>query len=69
MHLSRFVCPLFEGLSVGPIASIFWQNEEYASGLGKDISLDGIVCVVDAVYGQQQIAEDHSVDGIGESIR
>lgn len=37
----------------GPIASIFWQNEEYAVGLGKDIHLDGVVCVVDAVFGRQ----------------
>jgi len=31
---------------------MFWQNEEYATGLA-DIVLDGIVCVVDAVFGQQ----------------
>jgi G3E family GTPase len=36
----------------GPIASTFWQNEEYATGLA-DIVLDGVVCVVDAVFGQQ----------------
>ena len=33
---------------------MFWQNEEYATGLA-DIVLDGIVCVVDAVFGQQVI--------------
>lgn len=38
---------------IGPIASIFWQNEEYSSGLGRDIFLDGVVCLVDAVYGQK----------------
>lgn len=37
----------------GPIASLFWQNEEYAMGLGRDIHLDGVVCVVDAVFGKQ----------------
>jgi len=31
---------------------MFWQNEEYATGLA-DIVLDAIVCVVDAVFGQQ----------------
>ena len=39
--------------SVGPIASIFWRNEEFATGLGQDIALDGVVCVVDAVFGKQ----------------
>ncbi|KAI6123461.1 CobW domain-containing protein [Pisolithus croceorrhizus] len=53
----------------GPIASIFWQNEEYSAGLGKEIILDGVVCVVDAVFGRTQMEEDHSVDGIGESLR
>ncbi|KAI0088717.1 cobW-domain-containing protein [Irpex rosettiformis] len=53
----------------GPIASLFWQNEEYSMGLGRDIHLDGVVCVVDAVFAQQQIEEDHSEDGIGESLR
>ncbi|KIK44349.1 hypothetical protein CY34DRAFT_80001 [Suillus luteus UH-Slu-Lm8-n1] len=53
----------------GPIASMFWLNEEYAAGLGRQISLDGVVCVVDAVFGQKQMEEDHSVDGIGESLR
>src|ERR1700733_12346526 len=37
---------------VGPIASMFWMNEEFAIGLGKDICLDGVVCVVDAVFGE-----------------
>ena len=32
---------------------MFWQNEEYATGLGSDIHLDGVVCVVDAVFGDQ----------------
>ncbi|OAX41751.1 CobW domain-containing protein [Rhizopogon vinicolor AM-OR11-026] len=53
----------------GPIASMFWLNEEYAAGLAREIVLDGVVCVVDAVFGEQQMEEDHSVDGIGESLR
>ncbi|KAI0766396.1 CobW/HypB/UreG, nucleotide-binding domain-containing protein, partial [Trametes elegans] len=53
----------------GPIASIFWQNEEFSMGLGRDIHLDGVVCVVDAVFGRQQMEEDHAADGIGESLR
>ena len=32
---------------------MFWQNEDYAMGLGQDIHLDGVVCVVDAVFGRQ----------------
>lgn len=58
-------------------------------GLGKDIYLDGVVCLVDAVYGQrvgassvlllrkklsqlrdsQQIEEDFTSEGEGESVR
>lgn len=33
----------------GPIASIFWHNED----LSEDILLDGVVCVVDGVFGLQ----------------
>ncbi|KAJ7163357.1 CobW domain-containing protein [Mycena filopes] len=53
----------------GPIASLFWRNEEYASGLGRDITLDGVICVVDAVFGPQQMEEDHASDTVGESLR
>lgn len=55
----------------GPIASIFWHNEEFAAGLGQDITLDGVVCVVDSVFGKQQMEEDHKTDAleIGESLR
>lgn len=53
----------------GPIASIFWRNEEFNRGNGKDIVLDGVVCVVDAVFGKQQMNEDHAQEGIGESLR
>lgn len=34
---------------------MFWLNEEYSAGLRKQISLDGVVCVVDAAFGQQVI--------------
>jgi len=53
----------------GPIASVFWHNEEFSTGLGRDIMLDGVICVVDAVFGQQQMEEDHAGDTIGESLR
>jgi len=53
----------------GPIAAIFWQNEEFPSPLGKDIYLDSIICVVDSVFGLKQLDEDHSTSGIGESLR
>ncbi|KAF4617605.1 hypothetical protein D9613_005989 [Agrocybe pediades] len=56
----------------GPIASMFWRNEEYANGLA-DIILDGVVCVVDSLFGQKQMQEDHATSddklNIGESIR
>jgi len=53
----------------GPIASIFWRNEEFNRGKGKDIVLDGVVCVVDALFGKQQIEVDNAQEGIGESLR
>lgn len=54
----------------GPIASMFWLNEEYATGLA-DIVLDGVVCVVDSFFGRKQMQEDHATGdlNIGESIR
>ena len=41
----------------GPIASIFWLDEE----LGSDIYLDGIVTVVDAKYGLEQLGDPNLV--------
>lgn len=38
---------------IGPIAAMFWQNEEFAMGLGKEIYLDGVICVVDAVFAEK----------------
>ena len=40
---------------------MFWQNEEYSMGLGRDIHLDGVVCVVDAVFGLQ-VCIDNALD-------
>ncbi len=58
-------------IHLGPIASLFWHNEEFTSGLGKHIALDGVVCVVDALFGKQQMEEDQPEDGQadGESLR
>ncbi|KIJ54866.1 hypothetical protein M422DRAFT_240955 [Sphaerobolus stellatus SS14] len=53
----------------GPIAAMFWQNEEYAEGLGRVIALDGVICVVDAVFAEKQIQEDTESDGIKHSLR
>lgn len=53
----------------GPIAAMFWCNEEMASNLGSQIVLDGVVCVVDAVFGMTQMKDDSSDDTIGESLR
>ena len=88
VFVQLFLCLISTTSHTGPIASLFWQNEEYAMGLGHDIHLDGVVCVVDAVFGdqvrslyidgdifqsdtseRQQMHEDHSDDGIGESLR
>jgi G3E family GTPase len=43
----------WEHRMVGPIAAMFWQNEDFVAGLGRDITLDAVVCVVDAVFGKQ----------------
>ncbi|KAJ3862725.1 cobW-domain-containing protein [Lentinula novae-zelandiae] len=60
----------------GPIAGMFWHNEEYidAQSIGSEngIVLDGVVCVVDAVFGLKQMEEDHSNNGDdepGESLK
>ena len=34
-----------------PIAELFWRNEEYVAGLANQITLDAVICVVDALYG------------------
>jgi len=48
----------------GPIAAMFWQNEELAS----DIYLDGVVCVIDSVFGAQQL-EERRVGSVNEGLR
>lgn len=49
----------------GPIASLFWLDEE----LGSDVYLDGIVDVVDAKYFLRHVTE-HKQDGlINETVR
>merc|ERR1711997_12745 len=48
----------------GPIASIFWLDEE----LGSDIYLDGIVTVVDAKYGLDQLNDPNLVLEKDENI-
>ncbi|KAG9010194.1 hypothetical protein FRB94_010893 [Tulasnella sp. JGI-2019a] len=49
----------------GPIASIFWHNED----LSEDILLDGVVCVVDGVFGLDQIERDKATGEVKESLR
>jgi hypothetical protein len=46
---------------------MFWLNEEYATGL-VDIVLDGVVCVVDAVFGQQVWSLSFQLPGIYLSV-
>ncbi|KZT56358.1 cobW-domain-containing protein [Calocera cornea HHB12733] len=48
----------------GPIAAMFWQNEELAS----DIYLDGVVCVIDSVFGARQL-EERREGWINEGLR
>lgn len=52
-NVIQFTCTSRNAASIGPIASMFWQNEEFSQGLGREIHLDGVVCVVDAVFGRQ----------------
>lgn len=49
----------------GPIASIFWLDEELCS----DIYLDGIITVVDAKYGGQYLEQKKSDNTINEATR
>jgi G3E family GTPase len=42
-----------------PIAELFWANEEYGGGLGSQIALDGIVCLVDTVFGLEVCSALH----------
>lgn len=49
----------------GPIASIFWLDEELCS----DIFLDGIITVVDAKYCDKYLDQKKSDDSINEATR
>lgn len=49
----------------GPIATIFWLDDE----LGSDIFLDGIVCVIDSKHGFSQLTERLPDDTVNAAIR
>ncbi|XP_068594947.1 zinc-regulated GTPase metalloprotein activator 1 [Brachionichthys hirsutus] len=49
----------------GAVASMFWVDAE----LGSDIYLDGIVTVIDAKYGLQQLTEEKPEGLINEAAR
>ncbi|XP_044051398.1 COBW domain containing isoform X2 [Siniperca chuatsi] len=49
----------------GAVASMFWVDAE----LGSDIYLDGIVTVIDAKYGLQQLTEEKADGLINEAAR
>lgn len=49
----------------GPIASMFWLDEELCS----DIYLDGIITVVDAKYSMQHLDEEKPDGSINEALR
>nr|XP_040051790.1 COBW domain containing [Gasterosteus aculeatus aculeatus]XP_040051791.1 COBW domain containing [Gasterosteus aculeatus aculeatus] len=49
----------------GAVASMFWVDAE----LGSDIYLDGIVTVVDAKYGLQQLTEEKTDGLVNEAAR
>jgi len=49
----------------GPIASIFWLDEE----LGSDVYLDGIIDVVDAKYFLRHVAKQKQDGLVNETVR
>lgn len=49
----------------GAVASMFWVDAE----LGSDIYLDGIVTVIDAKYGLQQLSEEKAEGLVNEAAR
>ncbi|XP_030852725.1 COBW domain-containing protein 1-like [Strongylocentrotus purpuratus] len=49
----------------GPIASIFWLDDE----LGSEIYLDGIITVIDAKFGLQHIKEEKPEGILNEAVR
>ena len=48
-----------------PVASIFWMDEE----LGSDIYLDGIVTVVDAKHGLDNLREERPENAVNEAVK
>ncbi|XP_067468642.1 zinc-regulated GTPase metalloprotein activator 1 [Thunnus thynnus] len=49
----------------GAVASMFWVDAE----LGSDVYLDGIVTVIDAKYGLQQLTEEKAEGLLNEAAR
>lgn len=49
----------------GPIASLFWLDSDLCS----DVTLDGIITIVDSKYGLKQITEEKSDIPINEAVR
>ncbi|CAE6503184.1 unnamed protein product [Rhizoctonia solani] len=39
----------------GPIAAMFWQNEDFS----EEIVLDGVICVVDGVFGLKELESEN----------
>ncbi|CAE6406911.1 COBW domain-containing protein 1 [Rhizoctonia solani] len=39
----------------GPIAAMFWQNEDFS----EEIVLDGVICVVDGVFGLKELTSEN----------
>ncbi|KAJ3299518.1 COBW domain-containing protein 1 [Borealophlyctis nickersoniae] len=52
-------------LDAGPIASMFWLDDELQSSL----YLDGIITVVDAKFGLEQLSEKKADGTINEAVR
>lgn len=49
----------------GPIANIFWQDD----ALGSDLYLDGVICVVDGLYGEKYLNEQRKDGQPNDAIR
>lgn len=46
---------------------MFWQNEDFSGGLGTQIRLDSVICVVDSVFGIK-VKHNYQVDAIHSHI-
>lgn len=49
----------------GPVASIFWMDEE----LGSDLYLDGVITVVDAKYALNHLREERPQGALNEAVK